>query len=53
MEGIGLGLPITKALVELHDGWIELESSAGGGTTATLHFPASRIPPDSIGSIAA
>jgi two-component system cell cycle sensor histidine kinase PleC len=53
VEGIGLGLPITKALVELHDGWIELESSAGGGTTATLHFPASRIPPDIIGSIAA
>jgi len=53
VEGIGLGLPITKALVELHHGWIELESSAGGGTTATLRFPASRIPPDIIGSIAA
>ncbi|MBL8705226.1 MAG: sensor histidine kinase [Rhodospirillales bacterium] len=53
VEGIGLGLPITKALVELHSGWIELDSSAGGGTTATLHFPASRIPPDRIGSIAA
>ncbi len=53
IEGIGLGLPITKALIELHRGWIELESSAGGGTTATLHFPPDRIPPESIGRLAA
>ncbi len=53
VEGIGLGLPITKALVELHRGWIELESAPSGGTTATLHFPADRIPPDALGDIAA
>jgi signal transduction histidine kinase len=41
--GTGLGLPLTKALVELHGGTIELASLLGVGTTATVKFPASRI----------
>ncbi|MCH8000544.1 MAG: PAS domain S-box protein [Proteobacteria bacterium] len=42
-EGTGLGLPLTKALVELHGGCFDLQSRAGVGTTATVRFPATRI----------
>ena len=42
-EGTGLGLPLTKALVELHGGSIELRSTLGNGTTVTLRFPADRV----------
>jgi len=42
-EGSGLGLPLTKAIVELHDGSLELESEVGVGTTVTVRFPAGRI----------
>jgi signal transduction histidine kinase len=38
-EGTGLGLPLTKALVELHGGTLDIESEVGAGTTVTLHFP--------------
>jgi PAS domain S-box-containing protein len=41
-EGTGLGLPLTKSLVELHDGTLELESELGAGTTATVKLPAAR-----------
>ncbi len=37
-EGTGLGLPLTKRLVELHQGSILLESKLGVGTTVTLQF---------------
>lgn len=39
IEGIGLGLPLTKSLVDLHGGSIEIESEPGVGTTVTLWFP--------------
>ena len=42
-EGTGLGLPLTKALVELHGGSLDLQSEVGVGTTVTIRFPASRI----------
>ena len=42
-EGTGLGLPITKALIELHGGTLTLESVVGAGTTITLSFPKERV----------
>ena len=42
-EGTGLGLPLTKALVELHGGRFDLQSQVGVGTTVTVRFPATRI----------
>jgi signal transduction histidine kinase len=42
-EGTGLGLPLSKALVELHGGSLDLQSKVGVGTTVTARFPAERI----------
>ncbi len=41
--GTGLGLPLTKALVELHGGSLDLQSAVGAGTTVTVRLPAMRI----------
>jgi signal transduction histidine kinase len=40
--GTGLGLPLSKHLVELHGGRLEIASEAGVGTTVTLLFPVER-----------
>jgi PAS domain S-box-containing protein len=42
-EGTGLGLPLSKALVELHGGSLDLQSQPGVGTTVTIRLPAERI----------
>ena len=42
-EGTGLGLPLTKALVEMHGGDFEIESTLDVGTTVTVRFPPRRI----------
>ena len=42
-EGTGLGLTLTKSLVELHGGRLSLKSSPGQGTTVTVRLPASRV----------
>jgi signal transduction histidine kinase len=52
-QGTGLGLPLARRLVELHDGALWLESRVGVGTTATVMLPADRvIDPVAVGSIA-
>jgi len=38
-EGTGLGLAMTRAVVEAHEGRIEVDSSPGEGTTFTIHLP--------------
>ncbi len=38
-SGTGLGLPLVKALVELHGGTLAISSVSGEGFTATLEFP--------------
>ncbi|HSP47371.1 MAG TPA: ATP-binding protein [Clostridiaceae bacterium] len=37
--GKGIGLTITKALVEAHQGTIRISSAETGGTTVTIRFP--------------
>lgn len=37
-QGIGLGLPLAKAIVEAHNGTIEADSTLGGGATFTMNF---------------
>lgn len=41
-EGAGIGLALTRQLVELHGGRIDLESESGKGTTVCLLFPKER-----------
>jgi len=42
-EGSGLGLPIARALMELHGGELILNSILGVGTTVGLRLPHSRV----------
>jgi len=37
--GPGLGLALVKSLIELHGGWVALESEPGHGATFTCHLP--------------
>jgi signal transduction histidine kinase len=42
-EGTGLGLPLTKAFVELHGGTISIDSTPGKGTIVTVAMPPERV----------
>ena len=42
--GTGLGLPITKGLIEAHGGKLAIESRAGQGTIARISLPTERRP---------
>jgi two-component system cell cycle sensor histidine kinase PleC len=41
-KGTGLGLPLVRALAELHGGRLELQSEPGAGTTVAITFPPER-----------
>jgi two-component system sensor histidine kinase AtoS len=38
-SGTGLGLSMTRKILDLHDGWITAESGSGGGATFTVFLP--------------
>jgi signal transduction histidine kinase len=42
-EGTGLGLPLVKAMIEIHGGSLVLESKVNMGTTVKLIFPKERL----------
>jgi len=42
-EGTGLGLPLTKGLMELHGGTLKIKSDKGDGSLITVTFPKERV----------
>ena len=44
--GTGLGLSVSKGIIEKHGGDIDVESEIGKGTTFTIHLPNVPIPAD-------
>ena len=50
VEGVGLGLAISRGLALLHGGGIELDSVVGEGSVFTIVLPASRVLARSRGS---
>ncbi|MDB5736165.1 MAG: sensor histidine kinase [Alphaproteobacteria bacterium] len=47
-QGTGLGLPISRALAELHGGGLTAQSAKGVGTCVTLQLPNARMVPVEI-----
>jgi len=51
-EGTGLGLPLSRRLIELHGGTLRIESAPGIGTTARIYIPAERVHTRPLASVA-
>jgi signal transduction histidine kinase len=47
-QGSGLGLPLVKAIMQLHGGNLELTSAENAGTRATVTFPPDRLVFDAL-----
>ncbi len=45
-SGAGLGLSLVKSLIEMHGGWVSLDSKRGAGTKVVCHVPFEPPPPD-------
>jgi two-component system cell cycle sensor histidine kinase PleC len=52
-QGTGLGLALTKSLVEMHDGSLEMASEPGQGTTVSFSLPVRRGQKATAGAYAA
>ncbi len=52
-QGTGLGLALTKALVEMHGGLLDLRSAPGQGTTASFALPVRQSRPSALPGAAA
>lgn len=46
--GVGLGLAIAKAIIDLHGGRLVIKSALGVGTTFAVYFPRTRVVPDAV-----
>jgi len=43
-RGIGVGLAVCRAIAQVHNGFIRITDTEGGGATVTLHLPLSVQP---------
>ena len=50
-EGTGLGLPLARALAELHGGMLTITSAPGEGTAVTVTLPRERVIEQPIASV--
>lgn len=44
-QGAGIGLSLVRSLIELHEGWVEVESESGKGTKVICNLPQMQASP--------